>query len=124
MNERLEWKIVEGAGSYHAPMIWTQESVIGKTPDGSEVWSCRSVYHPKENKFSVWFDNDKEYELRGDFDGYRTMWSTPFLRTEVVYADNYWQARKEFHHEQFCSYDEIPKVIEVFARSKGLVACK
>ena len=119
MALKLNWERAEMQRSWNCPWIVTHESVIGKSDDG-KTWSVRARFSPERKEFMVWFDHDGIYEVHGDFDGEGVRNSIPFLRTEVVYADNYWTAHKKFYNTKFCDYDEIPSVVEAFAVAKGI----
>ena len=119
MELKLKWETAEKEASWNCPWIVTHESVIGKTDDG-KTWSVRAKFRPECSKFMVWFDHDGIYEVYGDFDGERTRNSTPFLRTEVIYAGDYWKAHREFYNTKFCDYDDIPSTVKAFAVSKGI----
>lgn len=81
------------------PPINTWETVLGKDPQGRE-WRARAKYNENTNAWQVWFDH--------------TEGETPFLRTEVVYADSYWTAMRKRHSLSNCQYKDIMKVIREF----------
>lgn len=100
-----EWKAVEQERTAGCVPIVTYETELGTDQDGKK-WFCRCGYFDRKHKFRVFFDYD---------DG-----GCRFLRDEVVYADDYWQARRDFYFEQFVEYKQIVETIEKFMESKGV----
>lgn len=113
MNKRLEWNSVERQCAGDNPWIETYECVIGTDSNGVE-WRARCRYMPDEHRFHVWFDNMEEHETKDHG------WSTPFLRTEVVYADFYWIARDEYYQVVKCDYHKISKEVKKFAERHNI----
>ena len=122
----LNWEIVGRRGMGSLPMLNTYQSDIGRDADG-RMWMVRVEYRLQEKKFMVWFDNDSEYEVdlsdstKYDNDGYRTSWSDPFLRPEVIYSKNYWRSHDQFYHTKMVDYENISEVIEGFVNERNLV---
>ena len=116
----LEWKAVETMSNYSCPPIVTYECQIGTSYDGTEKWFCRCKYKYDKNAFMLCFDNDKEWEESGDFDGHKVATSRPFMRTNVVYAEDYWSEHEKTYHTKFCQYDQICQTIFNFVRSMHL----
>lgn len=101
-----KWFVVSEECIGSNPPITTYECVIGKDPKGRE-WHARAKYREQERTFHVWFDH---------MDG-----EMPFLRNEVVYADNYWGAMKERYHLVKCRYKDIQMVVDEFAHRNSIL---
>ena len=99
MMSKFDWRThgTEGIGNNPPIPIW--ECMIGKDEKG-DIWLCRVRYRTKERRFMVVFDKDVSTD-----DGF------PFLRDEVIYSDNYWQAMRDYHKMTLCNYEEIQNVI-------------
>lgn len=116
----LEWKVVARHGLASNPMLSVFQSEVGTDDDGL-LWLCRVQYLPNKKQFEVEFDNVQEYEvdvLDGDV-GIDKHWSEPFLRPEVIYAKDFWGAKRRYFRTQYCNYEDIESVIRKFAISKG-----
>lgn len=100
-----DWKVVEQERSAGGIPIATYEAELGTDPNGDK-WFCRCGYYDRKHKFRVRFDYD---------DG-----GCRFLRDEVVYADDYRQACRDFYFEQFVEYEQIGRVIENFIADKRI----
>ena len=125
---KLDWKVVEQEGQGQNPMLNVYEAQIGEDANG-RVWSARTKFRTQDKRFMVWFDNDDRYDVDvrdleypvvdiEDDDPRR--WSTPFLRTEVLYAKDYWRKHKEFYSTEWCNYEDIQKVVKAFALKYNL----
>lgn len=102
----LNWEQVAHSGGYLSPKLPTYEAHIGNDKTGRK-WLCRVKYREQEKKFMVAFDWD---------DGE----STPFLRDEVIYADNYWTAHKTRYFTKWVDYEDIRTVVLEFINDHGL----
>ena len=108
MMSKFDWRThgTEGIGNNPPIPIW--ECMIGKDKNG-DTWLCRVRYRHQERRFIVMFDKD----VVTDND-------SPFLRDEVVYADNYWQAMRDYHKAILCDYEKIQDVIAEFINKNGV----
>lgn len=108
MFSKYDWKQYGAEAIGNNPPKPLYQCEIGK--DGSGIaWLCRVKYREQERKFMVWFDKDI---LTDD--------GCPFLRDEVIYADNYWQAMRDYHKMALCNYEEIQNVIARFIDENSL----
>ena len=103
---KLQWEQVSKECRSANPWLSTNETTLGKDPDGL-LWKCRAKYMPDKKAFMVWFDNDT---INSDED----KCDIPFLRHDVTYAENYWKAHRERYSTKFCDYDDVVKVIYQF----------
>ena len=103
-----DWRIVGSRGEYFAPCLPIYENYIGKDKSGAN-WLVQVTYDHKKRMFKISFDNTSE-----DDNGF------PFLRHEVLDADDYFKAREIYYHEQYAHYEDIMTVIKNFVKDKGL----
>ena len=85
------------------PKYWAD---LGIGKDG-HLWKCSCEYRTQEHKFLVSFD-------------YATEDEEAFLKEEVVYAENYWEAHHRVYHSKYVVYEEIARVIESFEAEHGI----
>lgn len=104
----LKWEKVQSTAYGNNPPIVTHQAILGEDSNG-DVWMCRVEFRKDRNMFMVWFDKDVETD--DDF---------PFLRNDVVYADNYWKAHQRIYHTVFCQYGQIRDIVELFMRENGI----
>lgn len=100
MRKKLDWQIhgIESIGS--CPPIPHYRCVLGIDLEGT-TWICQVKYREQERKFLVSFD-------------YETDDQSAFLKDEVVYADDYWEAHKRVYHSKMVNYKDIQNVIADF----------
>lgn len=100
MNKKLDWQTYGYERVGNCPPIPYYETKLGVDLEG-KTWFCRTHYREQEHKFLVAFD-------------FRTEDHPLFLRSEVVYADNYWEAHKKVYHSKFVNYKDTQNVIADF----------
>lgn len=87
------------------PIIeWRRD--LGTDKDGRR-WVCQCRYREQEKKFLVAFD-------------YETDERSAFLRDEVVYADDYWNAHKRVYHSKLVDYIGIKETVDRFIREQEI----
>ena len=120
----LNWSAVEKYWQGQNPVIETFETELGKDNEGT-LWFARAQYRPEENRYMVWFDTDKQYEVEIDpkyvDEGEdTTRWSNKFLRPEVIYSNSYWRMHDKFFSTKRCKYEDIQDVVEDFINAHNI----
>ena len=112
----------DSMGSGHNPMLPGWKFDLGTDQNGKK-WMCK-VTPTDTLKHLMWnvdFDTTDEwiapnvYEVDPGMD----MLSTPFLRIEVIYADNYHKATRVYYHRQIVEYKDIYKTACEFMDTHG-----
>lgn len=105
-----KWKVVGTRSTCGNPPLNTYEATLGVDGNG-KTWLCQ-VNHDMHDGFKTFLVNFDTDECNDN--------GSPFLRDTVVYADNYWKARKEYHHMVRCEYKEIMNVVEEFIKNHNI----
>lgn len=90
--------------------IPTYETTLGKDPEGN-TWLCRVKFDVfVRQQWMVMFDTNQDEP------------DTPFLREEVVYADNFWAAHVKRYHTRYDSnYQHIGAIIDSFIEEHQII---
>lgn len=73
---------------------------LGKDPSG-KTWYVQVKFRKDSALYEIGFDFSENGE-------------TPFLKKDVIYAEDYWGARDRAYHIHEVRYDEFPKLVERF----------
>lgn len=92
----LEWEIYGSYSRKNSPPLPVWQTVLWEKDGVKQL--CRVQFREQERKFMVYFDTDEH----------------SFHREEVIYADDYWKAHKQFYHTEWVNYEDIADVIERF----------
>lgn len=92
----LEWEIYGSYSRKNSPPLPVWQTVLWEKDGVKQL--CRVQFREQERKFMVYFDTD-DYS---------------FHREEVIYADDYWKAHKQFYHTVWVDYEDIANAIEQF----------
>lgn len=117
------YKVCGYQGANGCPMLPRWKVEMGKGTDGKE-WMCE-ITPTSELTHLMWnvdFDTTDEYMAEGieTDDPQYDPWSTPFLRTEVLYAKDYHAAAVKYYHRKKVEYKDIKNTIKQFAKEKGI----
>lgn len=90
---------------------------LGKDKDG-RTWlvECKPLTMTGSNKFRLLFDHTEQPNEENGWTG-----DSPFLRNEVVYADDYVSARKRRYRMKEVLYKDIVSTIEKVTDEIGIV---
>lgn len=103
---KLNWYVHSTMQIGNCPPVPEYRCDLGTGSDGHE-WICSSKYREQERKFLVSFD-------------YETEEQSAFLKSEVVDADNYWEAHRKVYHSKLCNYEKIQDVVKSFSDQMGI----
>ena len=106
----LEWKNVGSHAVGSCPPLVRYECEVGVDENG-DTWLCHVEYREYERIFELRYDVNVETD-----DG------MPFLRGQVLDADDYWAAVKEYYEMETCEYEEIQDRIRAFIKRHNLEA--
>lgn len=117
-RNKLEWKWQgsQSTGQNGFPLtIYRAE--LGKDEQG-RTWmvECTPMMMYGGNTFRLLFDHNEEPNEDNGWEG-----DSPFLRDEVIYADNFMKAQKERYHMREVVYSEIVRTIEAVTDEIGIV---
>ena len=101
------WKLVETRNDGPNGIILpTFQNELGKDPDG-KTWFVRVKFRKDKALYEVGFDFSEDGE-------------TPFLKHDVIYADNYARARALAYSVKEVKYDEFPGVVRDFVTAHNI----
>lgn len=105
----LKWEQVGTEAVGQNPPMPIFQCEIGRDKNG-DMWLCEVRYREQERKFMILFDKNV-YDDNG----------SPFLRHDVVNADSYWSAMRNYHMMTLCDYKDIQNVVREVIENNGLV---
>lgn len=118
----FDYVMSDGMGSEHNPILPGWKVTLGTGNDGKE-WLCKITPTDtlKHLMWNVDFDTHEEWIARGyEVDPNDSPLSMPFLRTEVLYAEDYHKAARMYYHRVKVEYKDIRKTICEFCDKHGI----
>ena len=120
--KEFKYMLSDSQGVNHCPMLPGWKVDLGTGKDG-KVWMCKITPSSllRHLLWNVDFDTTDEWDAKGyEVDPNDDTWSTPFLRTEVLYAEDYHSAARKFYHRKEVEYKDIYKTICTFVEEHGI----